>query len=409
MEIRIKIENNVATLLSKEPLVCGNSDYKVVFEFDEEWNEYPAKTAMFVFNKQSVQQPFDGNICNGVSIENATVCAIGVFVGDKKASTGVTIDCMLSIKDDGTTPAPPSKDVYDELIELLNEYIKAAQGAPQGGKKGQVLKKNSDEDFDFSWQDDERADLSHYERWDYVITSVADFVGTPLSEMSGRVLVKGITIDFAGIEVDINADIKTIKFVDCEIHAKITAKGRETAIIGFYGMPYGIDYHAVLKNFNRVEHCYGSIEVNKCSNVLHCRIAKAVECTNLQDIECVYDVETASDAPYMFDRCKLIDGVRVRSFALYDDSESILEFNNCEHISNVYRTYSNMVVNYVNCTSVVGDTCDGYYTEAEKGKVQTVTTDGTGEFISVYSQEEIDGKLGDISTILTALHEGGIQ
>ena len=66
-------------------------------------------------------------------------------------------------------------------------------------------------------------------------------------------------------------------------------------------------------------------------------------------------------------------------------------------------------IDYTNCTYVDGDTCDGYYTEEERGKVQTVTTDGTGEFISVYSQEDIDGMLGDISSILTALHEGGIQ
>ena len=67
------------------------------------------------------------------------------------------------------------------------------------------------------------------------------------------------------------------------------------------------------------------------------------------------------------------------------------------------------ILNYVDCFKVDGDTCDGYYTEEDVGKVQTVNTSGEKSLISVYDKEEIDTKLGDISTILTALHEGGIQ
>ena len=162
-QLKIEIRDKVATLTSQNfRLVGGNSDYEVVFDFDEDWANYPAKTAMFVFGNNSVKKPFDGNICEGVAVEGATAVAIGVFAGDIVTSKGAYVCCELSIRDMGETPREPTKNEYDELMELLNRYINSAKGAPSGGVAGQVLKKNSDKDYDYSWQDDEMRDLTNY-------------------------------------------------------------------------------------------------------------------------------------------------------------------------------------------------------------------------------------------------------
>lgn len=163
-QIHISVRNKIAELVDKEQyLVCGNNDYEVVFDFDGDWSGINAKTAVFIYGNTPVHQPFVGNVCNGVEIKNATLCAIGVFAGDIKTTTGATIKCMPSIRDIGGVPKAPSQEVYDKIMKLLEEAIKANTELPKGGKKGQVLKKLSDKDYDTVWENDEVRDLSDYQ------------------------------------------------------------------------------------------------------------------------------------------------------------------------------------------------------------------------------------------------------
>lgn len=157
-QLNIEVRDKVATLKSKNfNLVGGNNDYDVVFDFDKDWENYTAKTAVFVFGKgKPVYQVFEGNVCEGVAIYDATMCLIGVFAGDISTTTPAMVDCVYrSILDEANgTPEPPAEDVYNQIMELLNRYLNAIKGAPSGGLKGQVLKKDSDKDYDYSWQDD---------------------------------------------------------------------------------------------------------------------------------------------------------------------------------------------------------------------------------------------------------------
>lgn len=165
--IPIIVREKVAKLVNSDetPLVCGNNDYVVEFDFDDAWANYPAKTALFVFANESVPVVFEGNKCKGVAVKNATECAIGVFAGDIRTTTGAYMPCVLSITDIGKTPKAPAKDVYDQIMDLLQKAIQAHTELPTGGKKGQVLKKRSDEDYDTAWEDDKAGsvvDLSNY-------------------------------------------------------------------------------------------------------------------------------------------------------------------------------------------------------------------------------------------------------
>lgn len=128
--IKIDVRGKVACLVDEEQfLVCGNNDYEVVFDFDGDWDGISAKTAVFVYGDTPIHQPFVGNICEGVEIKNATLCAIGVFAGDIKTSTGAVIECKPSIRDLGGVPKPPSKEVYDEIMELLDKAISGGGGS----------------------------------------------------------------------------------------------------------------------------------------------------------------------------------------------------------------------------------------------------------------------------------------
>ena len=122
-ELRIAVRDKIATLVNDVELVCGNSDYRVIFEFDEDWAKYNAKTALFVFGDTTVEVPFTGNTIwekDAVAIEKATKCYIGVFTGDLITTTKAEVKCLTSIRDIAKTPKPPKEDVYNKIIELIH-------------------------------------------------------------------------------------------------------------------------------------------------------------------------------------------------------------------------------------------------------------------------------------------------
>lgn len=107
-------------------IVCGNSDYKVHFHFDEEWAEHDLKTARFVWNGQYVDVVFTGDVCDVPVISNAKMCAIGVFAGDLRTTTPAMIPCSKSILCGSESPAEPSEDVYAQLMQIFNEASDSA-------------------------------------------------------------------------------------------------------------------------------------------------------------------------------------------------------------------------------------------------------------------------------------------
>ena len=105
-------------------IVCGNSDYQISFNFDEEWGGHDVKTARFIWGEQFVDVVFTGDICDVPVISNAAWCAVGVFAGDLRTTTPATIACDKSILCGEGVPADPPPDVYAQIMELLNsQYL----------------------------------------------------------------------------------------------------------------------------------------------------------------------------------------------------------------------------------------------------------------------------------------------
>lgn len=125
--IKVRVSGKIAENLTPEvKIVCGNEDYQVEFEFDEPWESANVKTGLFIYNGELVAQPFDGAVCPMPIIENTTLLAIGVKTSDGRlfTTTPAYADCLKSASDFATNKIPaPSKDVYDEIIALLNKYI----------------------------------------------------------------------------------------------------------------------------------------------------------------------------------------------------------------------------------------------------------------------------------------------
>lgn len=131
-QIHISVKGKIATVSEMDfELVGGNSDYKVVFDFDEDWDKHEVKTALFVYGNTPVEKVFSGNVCEGVAVYGATMLLIGVYSGDIATTTPACISGIRqSIKDVAENAhESPTEDVYNQLIEMINSgQIKGENG-----------------------------------------------------------------------------------------------------------------------------------------------------------------------------------------------------------------------------------------------------------------------------------------
>ena len=118
--ISIKIRNKVAKG-EYAVIVCDNSDYTAVFDFDAEWDAYDTKTARFVYGGKYTDAVFSGNECAVPVMQNTRAVTVGVFAGDLHTTTPAYISCVPSILFGNGIPADPTPDVYAQIMELLNK------------------------------------------------------------------------------------------------------------------------------------------------------------------------------------------------------------------------------------------------------------------------------------------------
>lgn len=98
-ELRVDINNKIATYNTRSGvIVCGNTNYKIKFTFDEEWDEFEYKTARFAWNDKYIDVVFYGDSVAVPMLSQATMLTVGVFAGENlHTTTPAKIPCMLSI------------------------------------------------------------------------------------------------------------------------------------------------------------------------------------------------------------------------------------------------------------------------------------------------------------------------
>lgn len=119
--IEINISNKIATLKEKFVGVCGNSDYVVVFDFDDEWKPHATKTARFKYNGKYTDVVFTGNECPMPVILDASSVEIGVYAGNLHTTTSACVLMKTCILSGSGVPADPTPDVYNQIIDKIND------------------------------------------------------------------------------------------------------------------------------------------------------------------------------------------------------------------------------------------------------------------------------------------------
>lgn len=134
--IPIRIRDKIATAPKNAVYVCGNSDYTIKFDFDDEWEGFNEKTARFVYNGQFTEMIFSGNVCPVPIISNTYAFEVGVYAGNLSTTTKAYVPATKSVLCGSEVPAEPVS-VYVPSSELekkadkeyVDEVVKGGSGA----------------------------------------------------------------------------------------------------------------------------------------------------------------------------------------------------------------------------------------------------------------------------------------
>lgn len=117
--IDVTIKNKVASCHDAR-YVCGNSDYVIHFDFDDEWTEFETKTARFKCEKGYVDVVFSGDVCAVPVITDIDLFSVGVYAGNIHTTTPAYVRAYKSILCGDMGPYDPPDDVYHQIMDMLN-------------------------------------------------------------------------------------------------------------------------------------------------------------------------------------------------------------------------------------------------------------------------------------------------
>lgn len=127
--IDITIRNKIATA-HNTLYICGNGDFVIHFDFDDEWAEHDTKTARFISGDGKYQDVvFQGEECPVPVISDTYKIKVGVYAGNLRTTTPAIISAKKSILCGGGLPADPAPDVYAQIMSMLD----GGQGGGSGG------------------------------------------------------------------------------------------------------------------------------------------------------------------------------------------------------------------------------------------------------------------------------------
>lgn len=132
MDISISVAGKVATADADAKIVCGNSDYEIVFGFDAPWLAYDIKTARFTYQRHGKvfyeEVVFTGDRCFVPVLYDTLEVAIGVYAGDLSTTTAAVVPCAKSILCGDPIHAEPPEDVYNQICEHLHNIDETIAG-----------------------------------------------------------------------------------------------------------------------------------------------------------------------------------------------------------------------------------------------------------------------------------------
>lgn len=125
MEIKITIANKHCTVHDAPVIVCGNPDYTILFEFDEEWDQVAEKYARFSYVRGGRRLYQDAKLTGDTvavpPMHGIKELQVGVYSEGIATTTPGRIFCEKSILCDTHTPDDMTQQQFDILFEYLGD------------------------------------------------------------------------------------------------------------------------------------------------------------------------------------------------------------------------------------------------------------------------------------------------
>lgn len=122
--IDITVTNRRVQISGAPMIVCGNSDYVLRFTLDAEWNDaedIAAKIAYLRCGKPVHETvPLTDGQCELPVIRGTDMITVGITGGNVRTAAPARILCIPCVTDIPGKPAEVRRDVFNELMELLN-------------------------------------------------------------------------------------------------------------------------------------------------------------------------------------------------------------------------------------------------------------------------------------------------
>lgn len=137
--IKITVREKRAKCNGRERIVCGNSDYVIKFDFDDEWAAYDTKTARFVYDgSKYTDVQFTGDEVGVPVLRDTRTVSVGCYAGDIHTTTAALIQAVPCCTDPDGTPADPAPDVYNQLMERFDTAVRTAEQSFTDAQKKQA-------------------------------------------------------------------------------------------------------------------------------------------------------------------------------------------------------------------------------------------------------------------------------
>lgn len=128
IDLHVSVINKIAAYQQRDgAIVCGNSDYRIKFIFDEEWGAHEKKTARFIWGGQFQDVEFTGDTCPVPILSGVTLCEVGVYAGELCTTTSAFIGCKPSILCQSATPSVENDKYYANEAKKYAEEAKEAR------------------------------------------------------------------------------------------------------------------------------------------------------------------------------------------------------------------------------------------------------------------------------------------
>lgn len=140
--INVTVRNRIATAQRWQCIICGNSDYIVDFDLDDEWNDMPNKVAVFVTNTRGnirhERVLFDGSTCGIPVLRGVNMVDIGIEAGDIRTTTPAHVKCEACITDRAGMPQEPENNVYGQILAMTTDIAQAVIAASEQAESAQT-------------------------------------------------------------------------------------------------------------------------------------------------------------------------------------------------------------------------------------------------------------------------------